>query len=427
MNVGTAAAIPSHIADKLVSAAAYQEWNGVQADLTTLRREIPFARAEPAGFDPFWVATKYDDVQEISRNPAVFRANGYRVILSSKADFEFLEGPGAPPTIRALITLDPPEHWALRRLTFKEFAPNGMGALEDKIRSIAVQTIDDLLATGGRCDFVEVAALRYPLRIILSILGIPESDENAMLRLTQEFFNPQDPELAAAASASDGHEGQAFDMALLQNYVTYFNALTDDRRANPREDVASKIANGVVDGEPISHWDAMSQYVAIATAGHDTTSSSTAGGMWAVAERPELFARIAADRSLIPKLVDESVRWTSPILNFMRTASEDYQLRGQTVRKGDWVMLSYPSANRDEEFFESPFEFSLDRRRTPHLAFGYGPHVCLGQHLARLEMSILFDELFRRVSSLELDGAPTRTRSATVASVKTLPIRFVAA
>ena len=426
MSVKAAAAVPTEIADKLVSAAAYQEWNGLQADLTMLRRELPFARAEPAGFDPFWVATRYDDVQEISRDPATFRANGYRVILSSKADLRFLEGPGAPPTIRALITLDPPEHWALRRLTFKEFAPHGVRALEDDIRSIAARTVDDLLATGGRCDFVEVAALRYPLRVILSVLGLPNSDETAMLRLTQEFFNPQDPELAAAG-AMDGHEGQAFDMALLQNYVAYFDALTDDRRSNPREDVASKIANGVVDGKPISHWDAMSQYVAIATAGHDTTSSSTAGGMWALAERPDLFARIAADRSLIPQLIEESVRWTSPILSFMRTAADDYEIRGQKVRRGDWIMLSYPSANRDEDIFADPFDFSLDRKRTPHLAFGYGSHVCLGQHLARLEMGILFEELFKRVASIKVDGTPTRTRSATVASVKTLPIRFVAA
>lgn len=417
--------IESEVAQRLVSPAAHQEWNRLEADLGRLRQEMPFGIAEVNGYDRFWVATKYADVQTISRESGVFYANGYRSMCSSQEQLAFQDSSDAPK-FRALVMMDPPDHWDYRRLTFKDFAAGGVQVLEKDIRAIAVEIMEELLATGGQCDFAEVAALRYPLRVIMSILGLPRSDENLMLKLTQELFNPQDPEFSTAGEdACD--DGQAFDVRLLSTFADYFETLTNDRRANPRDDIASKIANGRINGELISQWDAMSQYIAIATAGHDTTSSSTAGAVWALAERPALYARIAEDPGLIPKLVDEGVRWTTPLRSFMRTAMQDYELRGQTIRAGDWIMLSYPSANRDEEVFDNPREFSVDRRRsTAHLGFGYGAHVCLGQHLARLEMGIFYDELFKRVASIELDGTPARTRSAFVSSVKSLPVRFVA-
>lgn len=416
--------VSEEVSQRLVSPSAYAEWNGIHQDLAFLRREMPLAVAHAAGYDPFWVVTKYEDVQAVSRRPETFRTNGYRCVLSSQANFAYLESPGAPRTIRALVTMDPPEHSSYRRLTFQSFAPKGLRSLEDMIRTLAIEAVEGLLATGGRCDFVADAALRYPLRVILAILGLPREDENMMLRLTQEFFNPQDADLNASGSEVADVDAAAFDLDLLARYTDYFDALTDRLQAAPQENIASKIANGLVGGQLISHWDAMSQYVAVATAGHDTTSSSTAGGIWALAERPALVARLRADPSLISKLVDESVRWTSPLLSFMRTAAVDCELRGQTIRQGDWLMLSYPSANRDEDIFEDPAEFSLDRRENTHIGFGYGPHVCLGQHLAKLEMRIFYEELFRRVTSLELAGEPTRTRSASVGAVKTLPLHF---
>lgn len=416
--------VPEPLSRRLVSPAAYAEWDGIHADLAFLRRELPLAVAHAEGYDPFWVVAKYEDVQAVSRKPEIFRTSGYRCVLSSQANFAYLDSPGAPPTIRALVTMDPPEHWAFRRLTFQDFAPKSLRGLEDAIRVLAVESIEEMLVTGGRCDFVADVALRYPLRVILSVLGLPRADEDMMLRLTQEFFNPQDPDLNVSGREVAECDAAAFDLDLLARYTGYFNDLTDRLRAEPQDTIASKIANGRVGDELISHWDAMSQYVAVATAGHDTTSSSTAGGVWALAERPAIFERVRADPALISKLVDESVRWTSPLLSFMRTAAIDCELRGQRISKGDWLMLSYPSANRDEDIFEEPFDFSLDRRENVHIGFGYGPHICLGQHLAKLEMRIFYEELFRRVTSLELDGEPTRTRSATVGSIKTLPLRF---
>ncbi|MGE0830459.1 MAG: cytochrome P450, partial [Hyphomonadaceae bacterium] len=174
----------------------------------------------------------------------------------------------------------------------------------------------------------------------------------------------------------------------------------------------------------MSHWDAASYYITVLTAGHDTTSSSTAGALWALAERPDEFARLKANQQFIPALVDEAIRWTTPLIHFMRTATADYELRGQTIRKGDWLMLAYPSGNRDEEVFADPFAFKFDRTPNPHVSFGYGAHICLGQHLARMEMRIFFEELLPRLKEVELSGKPARTRSNFVGGVKTVPISY---
>jgi cytochrome P450 len=168
----------------------------------------------------------------------------------------------------------------------------------------------------------------------------------------------------------------------------------------------------------------MSYYIIIASAGHDTTSSSTSGAIWALCEHPGEFQKVKADRSLIPKLVEEAVRYTTPVRHFMRSATADAQIQGRTIAKGDRLMLCYPSGNRDEEVFQDPDRFRVDRDATRHVAFGYGGHVCLGQHLARLEMRIFFEELLERLESIELAGVPRRSASTFVGGPKTVPIRF---
>jgi cytochrome P450 len=411
------AVVPGSIAERIVSPAAFAEWDGINADFSCLRRELPLAMAHPSGYDPFWVATKYADVKAIGSQPSIFPSNGYRVLLSSKAALAEMDKPDVP-FLRALITMDPPDHWANRRLTFRDFAPSGVKALEETIRKIAVRSVEELLAREGAADFVEHAAKRYPLRVILSLLGLPPEDEDHILRFTQAFQSPQDPEFGNA------EEGVILDHNVLEEYKDYFYAFIDRLRANPNDTVGSKIANGAIDGKLLSHWEAMSQIVVVATAGHDTTSASTAGAMWALAERPDLVDRVRANPSLVPNLVDEGVRWANPIANFMRTAAVDYQLRGQTIRKGDWIMMSYLSANRDEDHFKDPFIFSLDRRLNQHLGFGHGPHICLGRNVANLEMRIFFEELFKRLVSVELAGAPKRTQGNTLVITKSLPIRF---
>ena len=184
------------------------------------------------------------------------------------------------------------------------------------------------------------------------------------------------------------------------------------------------IANGQIDGAPINDFEAMGYYIIVATAGHDTTSSSTAGAVWGMCQYPAAFETVKADLSLIPGLVDESIRWITPVKHFMRSATADAEVRGQRIAQGDWLMLCYPSGNRDEEVFDEPDVFRPERSPNRHLSFGYGAHLCLGQHLARMEMRILFEELMPRLKSIEFAGTPQRSEGAFVGGPKRLPVRY---
>jgi cytochrome P450 len=277
---------------------------------------------------------------------------------------------------------------------------------------------------GGECDFVNAVALHYPLRVIMEILGVPHDEEPRMLKLTHELFGATDPDLRRSEGPDTAEARAAEVQAVIADFFTYFNTITESRRANPVGDVASVIANATIDGQPISAFDAISYYVIIATAGHDTTSSSTAGGMWALAEHPGQLAKVKADLSLIPGLVDESIRWTTPVRHFMRCAAADTEVGGRSIAKGDWLMLCYPSGNRDEAVFENPFEFRVDRSPNKHLAFGYGAHLCLGQHLAKMEMRILWEELLPRLKSVSIAGDARLSEANFVNGPKQLPIRY---
>ncbi len=424
--LGKSHLVPAAIAKQVVSPAAYADWDGIHRAFAQMRRDMPLGLVETPGFDPFWLVTKHVDIMEIGRKPLIFANNEHRcALISQAAEREFLKTKDTAPFLRVLISMDPPEHSAYRRLTFKNFTPNGVRGLEDSIRALAVESIDEMAAHGGTCDFATDVALRYPLRVILSLMGLPREDEAMMLRLTQEIFSPQDPELSKSGSNTDESEASSYDLGALDEFKQFFSDLIKARRAKPTDDIASLIANSTIDGALLSDWDVTSQYIAILTAGHDTTSSSTAGGVAALAQAPEQFALVKNDRSLIPSLVEECVRWTSPLLSFMRTATKDYTIRDQVIRKGDWLMLSYPSGNRDEDVFDEPFAFRANRSPNPQIGFGYGPHICLGQHLGRLEMRIFFEEFFRRVKSVELTGPVERSRAINVSAVKRMPIKFV--
>jgi len=213
-------------------------------------------------------------------------------------------------------------------------------------------------------------------------------------------------------------------MTSLYTMMAYFNKLTEERRANPTDDLASVIANAKIDGQPLDPLATMGYYIITATAGHDTTSSSTGGAMWALAENPGEFRKLKDDPSLLGGLIDEAIRWTTPVKHFMRNATADATVNGHAIAKGDWLMLCYASANRDEAIFDDPDSFRVDRKPNRHIAFGYGAHLCLGQYLGRLEMRILFEELLPRLESVELDGEPAMSQALFVNGPKRLPIRF---
>ncbi|WP_343698674.1 cytochrome P450 [Caulobacter sp.] len=419
--------IPAEIARDIVDPAAYADGDRVDRAFTWLRREAPLDVAQPEGFDPFWVVTRHADILEVERQNELFH-NGDRatVLTTIEADQKVREMMGGSPhLVRSLVQMDNPDHFAYRRVTQPSLMPQNLRALEARIREIARGFIDRMAQHGDRCDFARDVAFLYPLHVIMEVLGVPEADEPRMLKLTQELFGNADPDLnRTGKSITDVKEGVDSIQSVVMDFMLYFNAITEDRRAAPREDLASIIANGKINGEPMGHLEAMSYYIIAATAGHDTTSSTTAGALWALAENPEQFAKVKADPSLIPGLIEESIRWVTPVKHFMRTATADTELAGRKIAKGDWLFLSYPSGNRDEAVFDDPFAFKVDRTPNKHVAFGYGAHVCLGQHLARMEMRVLWEELLARLDSVELDGSPTRMTANFVCGPKSVPIRF---
>ena len=420
--------VPDDVAATVITPTAYAEDAPVHEAFRWLRANNPLGVAEVEGFAPFWLVTKHADILEISRQNALFHNGDMAATLTSiEADAKVREMTGGSPhLVRSLVQMDAPDHPKYRVLTQSWFLPQNIRGLETRIRQIAREHVDRMAALGGTCDFVGDVALTFPLRVIMEILGVPEADMPRMLKLTQELFGATDPELNRSHedTMAKPREDLGDIQATLADFFMYFKAITDARKAEPTADLATVIANGQIDGAPINDFEAMCYYVIVATAGHDTTSSSTAGALWGMCQYPEAFARVKADPALIPGLVDESIRWTTPVKHFMRSATEDTELRGRKIAKGDWLMLCYPSGNRDEEVFEAPDAFRVDRNPNRHLAFGYGAHLCLGQHLAKMEMRILWEELIPRLESLELAGEPKLAMGNFVGGPKRLPIRY---
>ncbi|MDP3490981.1 MAG: cytochrome P450 [Phenylobacterium sp.] len=416
------ARIPAEHAQTLVDPKAYADGR-IHETYAWLRANNAFGLAEPAGYEPFWVATRHADILEISRQNALF-LNGAKsptiVNLETDAKIREMTG-GSPHLLRTLIHMDAPDHHKYRALTQAWFMPQNLRSMEDRIRGVAKAAVEQMAATGGQCDFVREVALHYPLRVVMEIMGVPPEDEPRMLMLTQELFGAADPELARKEEVDPSAK---LTPGVITDFFEYFRKLSADRRANPTDDLSSVIANSMIDGQPISEFEAMSYYIIVATAGHDTTSSSTGGAIWGLAENPGELAKLKADPSLIAGLVDESIRWTTPVKTFMRTVAEPTEIGGRSLAAQDWLMLCYASGNRDEAVFDDPQVFRVDRKPNKHLAFGYGAHLCLGQHLAKMEMRILWEELIPRLESLELAGEPQMSQAVFVNGPKTLPIRF---
>jgi len=431
MSVMTAAdhRIPQDLADSLGTPSAYADGTVLET-YRWLRKNQPFGVAKIEGVDPFWVATRHADILEISRQNDLFHSGDRSPTLTTQVmDKRVREMMGGSPhLLRTLVQMDAPDHPKYRALTQGWFMPQNLRSLEERIRKIARAAVDKMADLGGECDFVQQVALHYPLHVIMTILGVPESDEPRMLKLTQELFGAADPELGRQGDATPtkmgADEEPQMDFGVIIDFSNYFRALSEERRKNPTDDLASVIANSQIDGAPISDLEAMSYYIIVAAAGHDTTSSSVGGAMWALAERPKELAKVRADLSLIPGLVDESIRWTTPVKTFMRTATQDTEFAGRQLKQNDWIMLCYASGNRDEAVFEAPDDFRVDRKPNKHLAFGYGAHLCLGQHLAKMEMRILWEEMLPRLKSVELAGTPALSEAVFVNGPKRLPIRF---
>jgi hypothetical protein len=420
--------IPDDVAATLVDPSAYAGAR-IHDAYAWLRANNPLGVARPEGYDPFWVVTRHADILEISRQNALFHSGDRSTtIVSADGDARIRQMTGGSPhLVRSLVQMDAPDHPKYRILTQAWFLPQNIRKLEDRIRTIARASVDRTLASGGECDFVREVALHFPLHVIMEILGVPEADEPRMLMLTQELFGAADPDLGREEKETADPLDLGAIQGVIADFYQYFARISADRRTHPREDLATLIATSEIDGRPISEFEAMSYYVIVATAGHDTTSSTTAGAMQALCEHPDQFAWVKADPARIPGLIDEAIRWTTPVKTFMRSATADAELGGRAIAKDDWLMLCYASGNRDEAVFEDADTFRADRSPNRQLAFGYGAHLCLGQHLAKMEMRILFEELLPRLESVELAGRPRMSEAVFVNGLKSLPIRFAAA
>ena len=420
----TAEKLPAHIAETLVKPASYAGEEIFDA-YRWMRANNPLGVAEIEGFDPFWVVTKHADILEISRNNALYPSAVRSTTLTSQAGNARAHAvTGTPHLVRSLVQMDEPDHMKYRTLTQAWFMPQSIRKREEEIRALAKDAVAQFVKLPGACDFVKDVALHYPLRVVMNILGVPEQDFPRMLRLTQELFGASDPDTQRFRDSLNDEQFSQILLAVIQDFTDYFETISADRRANPRDDLATLIARAEIDGAPIGAFEATGYYMIVATAGHDTTSSSTAGAMWALATQPGLLERVRDDLALVPALIEEAIRWTTPVKTFMRSASADTELRGRRIRKDDWLMLCYASGNRDEEVFENPDRFDIDRTPNRQLAFGMGAHLCLGQHLARMEMRILYEELLPRLKSVKLAGEPRYSESFFVNGLKSLPVEF---
>jgi cholest-4-en-3-one 26-monooxygenase len=392
----------------------YQKNGYPHAEWAYLRKNHPVAHIDRPRTDPFWAITKAADIREISIQPRTW-INGPRLAV-----FVLDEGgDGLPPEmpLKHLLNMDPPQHGEYRSILSQYFTPRSIRALEPEVANITSQLLDDVM-DRKECDFVTEISSKVPVAVIAEMLGVPKKDWPTIFRWTNEIIGGGDPEFQRGKDANE-----TFAQARMEMF-TYFSNLVEDSRKHPNNSVTSIISNAKVNGEPLPALELLSYLLLLVVAGNETTRNATSGGLLAFIENPEQFRKLKSDPESIKSAVEEIVRWTSPVIQFTRTATADTVVHGQKIRAGEAVCLFYPSANRDEDVFDQPFKFDIGRNPNPHLAFGIGEHFCLGANLARLELTVIFRELAKRLEHAELAGPVERLRSSFVGGIKHMPIRY---
>jgi len=406
----------------LISPRAYAERGIPHGEWAELRQLDHLHHCEPKGFDAFYPVVRHRDICEISKQPGLFW-NRRGIVLESRTQKTILEAESGLGSLRAILVMDPPEHRDYRRIAAPYFTPRAIQRVDPVAQESARRLVDRLVerASGGEgeCEFANEIAAAHPLRILSTILGVPREEEPRILELTTQLFASDDPDLQR-----EGEDRLAAAKALAIDFFQMFNQIIEDRRANPRDDLASVLASGQVNGEPMGLMETLGYFLIVFTAGHDTTKNALVGGLHALAAHPEEFEKLKRNPELIPSAVEEILRFVSPVNYMKRVAGQDLEFRGQKLREGENLVLFYGSANRDEAVFEDPFTFRVDRKPNPHLAFGIGEHFCLGAHLARRSQRALLAELVRRLDSIELAGEPERIHSSFVVGLKKLPLRY---
>ncbi|MEW2356985.1 cytochrome P450 [Spirillospora sp. NPDC029432] len=401
---------------ELVDPDVYERGGIPHEQLAELRERAPVHRhhADPSRGNPeFWAVTRHEDVVHVSRHPEVFSSYA-RLALFDEPDPEHLD-------LQRMMMLnqDPPEHSGKRSIVNRGFTPRAIGLLEEHIRDICrdlVGEVAERLEAGGEADFVRDIAAPLPLYVICELLGAPVEDRDKIFHWSNTLIGAEDPEFQTSPE-----EGQA---AATELYA-YAEELAARRRAEPRDDIVTRLLQPDAEGNELTGNEFELFVMLLSVAGNETTRNAASGGMLAFFEHPDQWERLRADRSLLPTAVEEIVRWVTPVNLFRRTAMRDVELGGAKIAAGDKVVVFYGSANRDERVFADPYRFDVGRDPNPHLGFGGGgPHFCLGAHLARLELSVLFETLLDSMPNIELSGNVRRLRSSFINGIKGMPVRL---
>ncbi|GAA2158851.1 cytochrome P450 [Actinomadura napierensis] len=394
---------PPHAAFDTLRAQAPVAW---QDERRTANRASEASSGLPAPPSPgFWAVTGHEIVHEMSRQPAAY-SNYLGGVQMFTADELTLAG------LRLMMLfMDPPEHSRLRKIISPAFAPRAMAALRSSIGRQAREIADEI-AGAGSVDFVTAVAKELPTRVLADLLGMPPQDRHLIIRWSDAMIGFEDAELSGDPTAAVEMFGEAME---------YGRQVAADRRARPTDDIMSAIANAEVDGERLTDEEFCMFWILLVIAGNETTRNSLSGAVIALQEH-RLWGELARDPGLLAAGTDELVRYVSPVMQFRRTATRDVELGGQHVRAGDKIVMWYSAANRDPAVFTDPHTLNLTRDPNPHLAFGTGPHFCLGSRLAKLEISTMLTELVTRYPRLSIDGDVSRITSSFIAGIEHLPV-----
>jgi cholest-4-en-3-one 26-monooxygenase len=400
------------------------ERNEAHEAFRILRRDAPVHwNPGTETFNGYWSLTKYDDVLFVSRHPELF-ISSKGIAGSGLRHPELYPLAEGQPDGASIITMDPPRHVKLRRLVNKGFTPRAVDAMEPKIREITNIILDGIAAKSS-CDFVVDVSSQLPLAVICGMMGVEHENWPLMFDLTNKVLGAGDPEYQTdvpedqrGTQEAARITGQKGGMQL----VGFFAEILEQRRRQPQNDLVSILLESEVDGEKLTQNDLLEFCFLLILAGNETTRNAISGGLLAFHDFPEERARLQADMALLPTAVEEILRWVSPVMHMSREVTEDVVIRGQPIKAGERVIMWYPSVNRDEDIFPEPYRFDITRTPNEHLAFGIGEHFCLGAGFARMELRLMFQELFRRFPAIEVAGPEERLRSNFINGIKHLPV-----
>ncbi|MCU1625406.1 MAG: cytochrome [Pseudonocardia sp.] len=370
----------------------------------------------PAG-PGYWAVTRYDDVRHVLRSPADFSSSlgATQIRDPAPADLPFIR--------RMILNMDPPEQVRLRTLVTGAFTRRRLERFAGTVRDRAAALLDAVVA-DGRCDLPRDVTDDLPLQNLADLLGVPAADRALLLEWTNRVIGYQDPEHGTVLTDADGNPVNPRSPAALQDMFDYAEQLAEAKRRDPADDVLTALVEAEVDGEKLTDAELKMFFFLLVVAGNDTVRSALPGGVLALVEHPVEYARLRADPALLPGAIEEMLRWHPPVLTFRRTATRDVELGGRRIAAGDKVVVYHVSAHFDERRFADPLRFDLSRSPNDHVAFGQGPHLCLGAVFARMQLRAFFTEFLARLPQVELDGEPRRLTSNFINGITRLPLRW---